>query len=159
MTDSNIGSCEDGGVLIEELEQHEANWLVRHVLVDQLIERGFEVFTKTDSQASLGKLSFRLVELTIDGRGSLRSREVKRTVRTEVSLRLTSGAADSLVWGHQGKMVHRDQVSRNVLDIVQNDDYSFAKFVVAEQSWNKFVEPVIASSVIGILVYLFFSNR
>ena len=45
------------------------------------------------------------------------------------------------------------------LDILQHDKFTFAKTELEEQTWGKFVEPVIVSTVLGGLIYLFFSNR
>lgn len=146
-------------ILIDELEQHEANWLVSHILADRMIDRGFEVYLKSNPAGCYQKLSYRVAELVLNARGNLRGGNVARTARVEVAMRLTTGSADSLLWRDEASVTLQDDVPPSALQVVQNDEYSFAKFELAEQSWNRFVEPVVVSSVLGVLVYLFFSNR
>ena len=146
-------------ILIDELEQHEANWLVSHILADRLIGKGFEVYRNVSPDGCYEKLSYRVAELVLYAKGNLRGGNVSRTARVEVAMRLTTGSTDSLLWRDETSVTLRDDLPPNALQIVQNDEYSFAKFDVAEQSWNRFVQPVIVSSVLGVLVYLFFSNR
>lgn len=146
-------------ILLDELEQHEANWLVSHILAVRLIGRGFAVYRNVEPEGCYDKLSYRVAELALDANGSLRGGKVFRTARVEVAMRLTTGSADSLLWQDATTVTLRDDLPPNGLQVVQNDEYNFAKFEVAEQSWNRFVQPVIVSSVLGVLVYLFFSNR
>ena len=146
-------------IIIDELEQHEANWLASHILADQLIGKGFEVYRNVNPEGCYEKLSYRVTELVLNAKGTLRGGNVSRTARVEVAMRLTTGSADSLLWQDETSVTLRDDLPPNALQLVQNDEYGFAKFDVAEQSWNRFVQPVIVSSVLGVLVYLFFSNR
>ena len=146
-------------ILIDELEQHEANWLVSHILADRLIGQGYDVYRDVNPEGCYEKLSYRVAELVLDAKGNLRGGRVSRTARVEVAMRLTTGSADSLLWRDETSVTLRDDLPLNAVQVVQNDEYSFAKFDVAEQSWNRFVQPVIVSSVLGVLVYLFFSNR
>jgi hypothetical protein len=146
-------------ILIGELEQHEANWLVSHILADRLIHRGFEVYRNATPEGCHETLSYRVAELVLNASGNLRGGDVTRTARVELAMRLTTGSADSLLWRDEASVTLRDDVPPSALEVVQNDEYSFAKFELAEQSWNRFVQPVVVSSVLGVLVYLFFSNR
>ena len=82
------------------------------------------------------------------------------TTGTSRDFDLSSDEEDDIVhWQDEITRVRQDQIPKKHLDILQHDKFKFAKTELEEQTWGKFVEPVIVSTVLGGLIYLFFSNR
>ena len=145
-------------VLVTAQSEHEANWVVEHCLTGGLLKRNFTVAVDTTGAAQESpRLAYRIVDLSLSGWSGLRGGEVKRRCRMTVRLRLVS--AGELVWQHEATSQIRDRIPKNRLDVLENETYDFADLELEERSWGRFVEPAIVSSVLGTLVYLFFSNR
>ena len=64
-----------------------------------------------------------------------------------------------LVWSGDGHAERQDHVAKGQIDVLQHSRFSFAKTDVEQRTWGKYVEPMIITTVLGSLVYLFFSNR
>ncbi|MEC7973604.1 MAG: hypothetical protein VX987_12995, partial [Pseudomonadota bacterium] len=62
-------------------------------------------------------------------------------------------------WQDEITRLRADRIPKKQLEILQHSTYKFAQTDVEEQSWSKFVEPIVVSTVLGGLIYLFFSNR
>ena len=133
---------------------HNANWVVEHALLEELLSRGIAVVADSVGPPTL---SFRIVELGIVGYSGVLRSSVERRCRVSLSLQLEAGG--ELVWTGEASRVLTDRVEKRRIKALQSATYSFAKTEVDEQSWGKYVEPMIVSSVLGGLVYLFFSNR
>ena len=149
-----------GPLLIEAQSEHSANWMADHILCERLLQSGFEVVLDSASAPSeTMRLSYRVVDLGIVGHSGLRGGEVRRQSRATLSLRLSDHRNEVLYWQCEETVQRRDRVPKNRMEFLQHTDYAFARTEIEEQSWSKFVEPVIVSTVLGGLVYLFFSNR
>lgn len=134
--------------------RHTADWVVEHVLVEELLKRGISVMADSGAAPTL---SFRIVELGIWANSGVLRPSVERRCRVSLSLQLEG--AGELAWTGSATHVLTDRVEKRRVAALQSSTYAFAKTDVEEQSWGKYVEPVIVSSVLGSLVYLFFSNR
>ena len=147
-------------VLVQAEAEHEANWLVDHVLAQRLLARGFAV-TLDSSTAETGsaRLSYRVLDLGVTGRSGLWGGRVERRSRVTLALRLSSADDEILQWQNEQTVVTADRVPKREMDLLQTTDFEFARTDLDEQTWGRFVEPVLVSTVLGGLVYLFFSNR
>ena len=76
-----------------------------------------------------------------------------------LALRLSDERDDVVHWQDEITRTQRDRIPKKQLAMLQHDQFKFAKTELEEQTWSKFVEPVIVSTVLGGLIYLFFSNR
>ena len=148
----------DGPVFIESQARHPADWLVGHILTERLLDRGFEVAVDS-SAAQLGRvrLSYRLLDLGISGQSGLWGSQVSRQTRATLALRLKAG--ETLLWQDEERVQKSDRIAKDRLDLQQSTAYDFARIELEERRWGKFVEPVIVSTVLGGLIYIFFSNR
>ena len=145
-------------VLVTAQSEHDANWVVEHCLAEGLLERNFTVAVDTSAAAPESpRLDYRIVELHLSGWSGLSGSEVWRRCRMILGLRLVS--AGELVWQHEAASEIRDSIPKNRVEVLENETYDFADLELEERSWGRFVEPAIVSSVLGTLVYLFFSNR
>ena len=145
-------------VLVTALSEHDANWVVEHCLAGGLLKRNFTVAVDTLAAAPESpRLDYRVVDLHLSGWSGLSGSEVWRRCRMTLGLRLVS--AGELVWQHEATSEIRDSIPKNRMEVLENEIYDFADLELEERSWARFVEPAIVSSVLGTLVYLFFSNR
>ena len=95
----------------------------------------------------------------IIARSGLRGKYVDRQSRITLMLKLNDELSHSILWQDEITRVSSDKVPKSNLELLQYSDHTFAETELEEQSWNKFVEPMVVSSVLGGLIYLFFSNR
>ena len=150
----------NGPLLIQAQSEHSANWMADHILCERLLQSGFEVVLDSTSTPSESmRLSYRVVDLGIVGHSGLGGGEVRRQSRATLVLRLSDRRNEVLYWQGEETVQRQDRIPRNRVEFLQHSDYDFARTEIEEQSWSKFVEPVIVSSVLGGLVYLFFSHR
>ena len=145
-------------IAVASAATHTADWLFEHILLEDLLSRGLEASTgaDVDSNATM-RMSWRVVDLGISGHSGLLGGSVTR--RCRVVLRLELHDAGELVWSGDGHAERQDQVPKGQIDVLQHSRFSFAKTDVEQSTWGKFVEPMIITTVLGSLVYLFFSNR
>jgi len=145
-------------LLIGPQTQHAANWLVDHILTERLLARGFTVtLDSTAVEPGSLQLTYRILDLGITGQARLRGGQVDRRSRVTLAFSLSQEA--TLHWQDEVTKVSQDRVPKDRLDLLQNPSYSFAEIDLEVQSWSEFVEPIIVSTVLGGLIYLFFSNR
>ena len=147
-------------LLVVAQSKHDANWMVEHLLANRLLTRGFSVtLDSTGVQPTSMRLSYRVLDLGISAHSGLRGSAVSRQGRVTLALRLSDERDDVVHWQDEITRMQHDRIPKNQLDILQHDQFKFATTELEEQTWNKFVEPVIVSTVLGGLIYLFFSNR
>ena len=147
-------------LLVVAQSKHDANWMVEHLLANRLLARGFSVtLDSTVAQSTSMRLSYRVLDLGVSAHSGLRGSEVNRQGRVTLALRLSDERDDVVHWQDEITRIQRDRVPKKQLDLLQHDQFKFATTELEEQTWSKFVEPVIVSTVLGGLIYLFFSNR
>ena len=147
-----------GPVLLLPQEEAEANWVVEHLLLEELLSRGFEVRLDSTAAGSEGAyLSYRIVDLSVSGSSGLLGGRIERRCRLTLALRLTSGG--ELRWQTEAKSEIADRIPKSRIEVLQSSSYDFADTKLEEKNWGKFVEPIIVSAVLGSLVYIFFTKR
>ena len=150
----------DAPVFIAPQGRHDANWLVEHVLAQRLLERGFTILSDSTyvGEESM-RFSFRILDMGITAQSGLRGSDADRQTRTTLALRLNQESDHIVYWQDEVTRLRADQIPKKQLEILQHSTYKFAQTDVEEKSWSKFVEPIVVSTVLGGLIYLFFSNR
>ncbi len=147
-----------GRVLLLPQEEAEENWIVEHLLLEELLSRGFEVTLDSTASGSDGaELSYRIVDLSVTGSSGILGGRIERRCRLTLALRLTSGG--ELRWQMEAKSEIADFVPKSRIEVLQSSSYDFADTELEEKNWGKFVEPIIVSVVLGSLIYVFFTNR
>ena len=144
-------------IFLSPAARHEANWLVEHVAARRLHAGGRQV--AADSSAAAYSLSYRVLDMGVTCQAGLRGKDVSRSSRVTLSLRLSRVEDSALLWNWEKSHSSEDRVPKKHIDLIQHDSYKFAKADIEEQSWGKYIEPVVLTSVLGGLVFLFFSNR
>ncbi len=147
-----------GRVLLLPQEEAEENWIVEHLLLEELLSRGFEVTLDSTASGSDGaELSYRIVDLSVTGSSGILGGRIERRCRLTLALRLTSGG--ELRWQTEAMSEIADFVPKSRIEVLQSSSYDFADTELEEKNWGKFVEPIIVSAVLGSLIYIFFTNR
>lgn len=145
-------------VIMRPAASHAANWLFEHLLAEELLGRGLAVALDSSGVASAApRLTYRVVDLSVSGRARLLHGSVTR--RCRVALQLDFARGGEHLWTGEGRAELSDEVPQRELEALQHSRYAFARTELEKRSWGKFVEPVIVTTVLGSLVYLFFSNR
>ena len=148
----------EAAILLASQGKHAGDWIVEHLLIEEMLSRGFTVtLDSTAAAPSSPRLSYRILDLAVGGQSGVLGGAVRRRCRVDLSLRLTSNG--EVLGASEVSREATDQIDRRRVASLQSGSYAFAKTDLEEQSWGKYVEPVIVSSVLGSLVYLFFSNR
>ena len=62
-------------------------------------------------------------------------------------------------WAGTAERTYRDVVPFSLLKSVESEEFSFTQAEAGEQKWDKVLEPVIATAIVGGLIYLFYSNK
>lgn len=135
--------------------RHDANWLFEHLLLQELLTRGLAVTVDTSTAGA--HLSYRVIEVAVSGRSALLSNTVTRRCRVGVQLDLDLD--QERLWSGEGRALLRDRIPKGELEALQDSRFDFAETELEKRTWGKYVEPVIVTSVLGSLVYLFYSNR
>jgi hypothetical protein len=162
LDDGEMLSREQGAILIVSQSEHDANWLVEHVLIDRMLQRGFEVRVAADSAEvpnGISRLAYRVLDLGIRSTSGLRGANFKRQSHTTVALQLSQTGEETVDWQDETTVFREDSAPKSMLELLQSSTYDFAKTELEEETWSKFAEPVIVTTVLGGLIYLFFSNR
>jgi hypothetical protein len=162
MADLQLPEQENGTtaslIAVGSAATHASNWLFEHLLTEDLLSRGLEATVDGFGDGdALTKLSWRVVDLGIRGQSGLLGGTVTR--RCRVVIRLELHHAGELVWSADGHAEQQDQIPKGELDALQHSRFGFAKTDLEQRTWGKFVEPLIITTILGSLVYLFFSNR
>ena len=158
LADLQLPATADGAapnlIAVGSASTHTADWLFEHLLLEDLLSRGLDVSVDSDATT---RMSWRVVDLGINGQSGLMGGSVTRRCRVVVRLELHD--AGELVWSGDGHAERQDHVAKGQIDVLQHSRFSFAKTDVEQRTWGKYVEPMIITTVLGSLVYLFFSNR
>ncbi|NKB69027.1 MAG: hypothetical protein GKR89_18320 [Candidatus Latescibacteria bacterium] len=156
----SVGVQQQGRVLLVAEGKHDANWLVEHILAERMLGRGFGVgLDTTRAEAGGIRLSYRVLDLGLSGRSGLLGSKVQRQSRAALALNLSRVGEETLFWAAEFTSQLSDRIPKDQVELLKSDEYKFAKADIEEQSWSKFAEPVIVTTVLGGLIYLFFSNR
>lgn len=159
LAEMHLPSQADGNpILMMPRNRHDGNWLVEHLLLSGLLERGMPVtLDSTRQDAGMNRLDYRVDDLRVAAQGGLFRGTVSRQAYATIALRLS--ADDVLHWQKEYAVVVEDRITKGRVDLLKNPRHSFADTDLEVQDLGQFVEPVLVSTVLGGLVYLFFSNR
>ncbi len=109
-------------------------------------------------------LTFRLIQFGVTyhdswRRGFMGPRVIERLASVNLFTRLVSGSAENILWVGQGKSEKLDIVPQAKIDLLEGMSYPFRKPEIRQKPLSRFLEPVLVSSIIGGLVFLFYTNQ
>jgi hypothetical protein len=86
-------------------------------------------------------------------------KQVKRSARISLSMKLVDPYDQSVVWVGEAAQGYEDQFAHKHLPQVEAGLFEFTKPEQESRKWGKVVEPVVVSGIVVGLIYLFFSNQ
>ena len=154
----------------------EAAWLLDSVLKEELIDQGWRIRARAgraDTSAGASNvidrddgfvLRLRIVDLGMKyGRSWRRyllgGKVVERIARASIFYELIDRAGDQVLVSSDVDGEAGDVVPASRLSTLSNSKYSFASPVLEKSRWDKYLEGGLVIAIIGVLVYLFYSNK
>ncbi|MFZ1947907.1 MAG: hypothetical protein WAW06_10220 [bacterium] len=148
----------------------EAAWLVDNVLTGRLIEEGWNVRAKgSEKDSALVAAPEYLLKLRVGELGLIYARSwrrhlffgkaVERVARVSFFYDLVDRTDDSVVRASSARAEVRDVVPASALRALADSKYPFASPVLEKSQWDRYVEGALVLAIVGVLVYLFYSNK
>ncbi len=150
--------------------------LLEAVLVEQLTRSGLAVHLPSGAGAvedsladeavssAIPVLEYRILELKVSypsggRRHYVGRKEVERLVLVHLHLRLMEGSGAVVRWAGAAERSYRDVVPFSLLPSLRSEGFGFTDAETEDRKWDRILEPVIATAIVGGLVYLFYSNK
>lgn len=155
-------------ILIEE--GHPGGWLVERIMKERMIDRGWDIKVTEQGadSAATGKtpyvLKIKIVQLDLVygkqwRRYIIASKVVERVARASFHLELVDRVAGEIMASESTRGEVRDVVPAGALDVLSDSKYAFASPELEEGNADKYLEGGLVLAIIGVLVYLFYSNK
>ena len=159
-----------GSVLEIQVGQgSEAAWLLESVLKEYLLALGWRIRVNSeDSDSSLADdgylLQMRVADLGLQyGRSWRRyllgGKVVERVARVSLYYELIDLADGSVEVSSNANSEVVDVVPASMLPTLSSAKYPFASPELAKSQWDRYLEGGLVVAIIGVLVYLFYSNK
>ncbi|MEN8208026.1 MAG: hypothetical protein ABFR50_02125 [Candidatus Fermentibacteria bacterium] len=161
----NLSSRGADIIQIEVLGEHSGNWFIEQTISSVLHDNGITVFQRdagSDSSAIL--LSVRPMELVVEYGDISRpwivgSKRVDRIATCELSFTLYD-TDRSVLMTLRTNGVEEDMISWSDAEVLNgSEEWDWLSGELPENRGGGILEPIIVSSVVASLVYLFYSSR
>jgi hypothetical protein len=148
---------------------HSGDWLVKRILNERMIERGWEIKVVTEGEDSAAvntpyALNIKIVQLDLIyarqwRRYIIGSKVVERVARASFHLELVDRVEGKITESASTSGEVRDVVPAGALATLSDSKYTFASPELEKGSADKYLEGGLVLVIIGVLVYLFYSNK
>ncbi len=149
---------------------HTGGWLVKKIVNDRLIKRGWDVRVVAEgADSSVATktpyvLNIKIVKLDlVYGRQWRRyvigSKVVERVARASFYFELVDMVENEILETKSTRGEVRDAVPVSALPVLSDSKYAFAAPELEKGSTDKYLEGALVLAIIGVLVYLFYSNK
>ncbi|HVP58675.1 MAG TPA: hypothetical protein VMU02_11300 [bacterium] len=160
----------NAGVSVQMTGASDAAWLVENIIKQKLIRAGWSLKAQADSTdtTSTGQPGFvlrlRVVNLgLLYGRSWRRylvvGKRVERIARAEMFYDLEDHARGEVIASSNVSGEVRDVVPASALPSLTDPKYAFASPALDKSQWDRYVEGGLVLAIVGVLVYLFYSNK
>jgi hypothetical protein len=147
----------------------DASWLLDTMLKEHLLGLGWTIQAASGGADSAGTLEGYLLKMRIADLGLQYSRSwrryvlggkvVERVARVEIYYELVDLIEDHVVTSSNVGAEAVDVVPASMLQALSNPKYSFASPQLEKGQWDRYLEGGLVIAIIGVLVYLFYSNK
>jgi hypothetical protein len=149
---------------------HAGGWLVEKIMNERMIERGWNIKVTEESADSAASgntpyvLKIKIVQLDLVygkqwRRYIIASKVVERVARAAFYLELVDMVEGEMLESMSTRAEARDVVPAGALDVLSDSKYAFAAPELEKGSTDKYLEGGLVLAIIGVLVYLFYSNK
>jgi hypothetical protein len=160
----------DAEISIEISNASEAAWLVENILKEKVIGAGWNLKVRADSTDSTTAteagfvLRLQIVDLgLIYGKSWRRylviGKRVERIARASMFYDLENRAQSEVIASSNVSGEVRDVVPASLLPSLADPKYGFASPALDKSQWDRYVEGGLVLTIVGVLVYLFYSNK
>ncbi|MGD9140778.1 MAG: hypothetical protein PVJ42_04480 [bacterium] len=149
---------------------HAGAWLVNRILNERMIERGWDIsVTSEEPDSASGArtpyvLRVKIVQLDMVyarqwRRYLITSKVVERVARASFHIELVDMVRGKIMESVSTSAEARDVVPAGALEVLSDSKYAFAAPELEKGNSDKYLEGGLVLAIIGVLVYLFYSNK
>ncbi|MEA3409280.1 MAG: PorV/PorQ family protein, partial [Candidatus Eisenbacteria bacterium] len=164
-----MGLPEGSRLHLRQVDTHDANWLVKSILLEELTSRGHAVragqmtASQDPEDAGVYEIAYRIVYCQTSLPRSWRewvvgARRFERRTAVDIRFEL-SDRTKTIVWAGGVERERREIIPGGRLDELVAPGQAFASPEVDRSGWDKIFEPVIVAGIVGGLIYLFYTSR
>jgi hypothetical protein len=164
-----MGLPEGARVHLRQVDTHDANWLVKSILLEELTARGHAVKAGQMSAANdpdgadAYEIAYRIVTCQTTLPRSWRewvvgARKFERRTAVDIRFEL-SDATKAIIWAGGVQRERREIIPGSRLRDLEAPGQEFASPQAEPGGWDKVFEPVIVAGIVGGLIYLFYTSR
>jgi hypothetical protein len=166
---AKMGLPEGSLTHLKQVDTHDANWLIKSVLLEELTSRGHAVkagqmaAAQDPDDAAAYEIAYRIVYCQTSLPRSWRewvvgARKFERRTAVDIRFEL-SDSTKAIVWAGGVQRERREIIPGGRLSDLEAPGQAFASPEVEPGGWDKIVEPVIVAGIVGGLIYLFYTSR
>ncbi len=166
---ARMGLPEGSRLHLKQVDTHDANWLVKSILLQELTAGGHAVragqmtASQDPDDAGVYEIAYRIVYCQTSLPRSWREWVVgprKFERRTAVDMRFElSDSTKTIIWAGGVQRERREIISGGRIDDLDAPGQAFASPESEQSGWDKIFEPVIVAGIVGGLIYLFYTSR
>ncbi len=150
-------------VIHSQSKQHEANWLIENALVQKIFQQGGQVQISEacgEKTANHFKIEYKIDNTALKYVPGLRRKLIQRQFTMQLDIRCQKCLDGSILFLESIRNQFSDSVTVANVKSLESDVYSFANDKIEhDEGITKYIEPLIALSTTGVIVYLFYSMR
>lgn len=141
--------------------EHDGGWLIDQVATSSLSAAGVTVCSSRETDGWI--LNLRPMELGVAYAQTCRSwvlggKQVPRLASSEIAATLVDSAGNIIHTAREGSVI-RNTVSLSDIIILESTTEDWANGELSEEESGNILEPLVVTSVVTALVYLFYSSR
>ena len=150
-------------------EGEESAWLLESVLKDRLLAMGWRIKAQAGAVGDTVHnsdyvLKLRIADLSLKYGKSWRrfligGKLVERIARVSLYYELVLVAENRVVTSSEVSGEAVDVVPASMLDALGSSKYPFASPKLEKGQWDRYLEGGLVIAIVGVLVYLFYSNK
>ena len=140
------------------------NRLISNGLAEAFRAKDIQVVTRENQDFSGRQLLYDLLGFDFSyengrSRGFMKRRMLKRIFSARLRITLKNLDDGSILTFKDLAISYSDQIDPEFIDLVKSRHIPDLAPEVPPRGWAKFAEPIIVTTAVGALVYLFFANR
>jgi len=164
-----MGLSEGSRLHLRQVDTHDASWLIKSILLEELTSRGHAVRAgvMAASQSQDDTLEYEIAYRVVYCQTSLPrswrewvvgARKFERRTAVDIRFEL-SDSTKAIVWAGGVQRERREIIPAGRLSDLEAPGQTFASPEVEPGGWDKIFEPVIVAGIVGGLIYLFYTSR
>jgi hypothetical protein len=165
---ARMGLPEGSRLHLRQIDTHDASWLVKSILLQELTSPGHAVragqmVVSQDPEEVGYEIAYRIVYCQTSLPRSWRewvvgARRYERRTAVDIRFEL-SDQTKAIVWAGGVQRERREIIPGKRLSDLAASGQMFASPEVEPGGWDKIFEPVIVAGIVGGLIYLFYTSR